>query len=204
MSDISGAPPQELGAHRSPLWRLLEPRGRGSPCQAPSRDARKEARPVSPSAQHSKGWRTLVMDRPLGSAVRKRRSCGTGSHHWRRCSSIAFANALDRPFWGCMWASLLALWPAVSPFCRRCSSSRGVSLDHDRMRTRIGQACQIHGVDRAHTKHGFLTSGRRLQACRRPARGRKPRECRLRVVASCEPSRGPKWSKAGSTRQTLI
>ena len=150
-----------------------------------------------PSAQRGKGWGALVMDRPLGRPPKPR---STGSHLSRRCSSIAFANALDRSFWGCMWASLLALWPAASPFCRRCSSSRGVSLDHDRLRTRIGQACQIHGVDRAHTKHGFLTSGRRLQACRPP----NPRECRLRVLASCQPSRGPKWSKAGSTRQTLI
>ena len=152
-----------------------------------------------PSAQRGKGWGALVMDRPLG-RPRKRRSCGTGSHHWRRCSSIAFANALDRSFWGCMWASLMAPRPAVSLYCRRCSSSPGIPLDHDRMRPRIGQARQIHGVDRAHTKHGFLTSGRRLQACRPP----NPRECRLRVLASCQPSRGPKWSKAGSTRQTLI
>ena len=104
------------------------------------------------------------------------------------------------PVLGCMWASLMAPRPAVSLYCRRCSSSPGIPLDHDRMRPRIGQARQIHGVDRAHTKHGFLTSGRRLQACRPP----NPRECRLRVLASCQPSRGPKWSKAGSTRQTLI
>src|SRR6516162_7628168 len=97
-----------------------------------------------------------------------------------------------------MWASLLALRPAVSPFCRRCSSSRGVSLDHDRLRPRIGQARQIHGVDRAHTKHGFLTSGRRLQARRPPARGRKPRECRLRVTCLV---RAFAWTKMVKGRQ---